>query len=182
MNLTAIILSGGKSSRMGEDKGLMTLDGKSMIQHVIDAIEPLVNEIIIISNSKEYKRLGYPVYEDIIKEKGPLAGIYTGLCYSKNNTNIILSCDVPYINKQIISFLLDHSEGFDITIPEKNGKTHQLMGIFSGSCLTELKKLIDNDCLKLKTAFETLNLNVIDANQFDDKLFTNINTKSDIDN
>ncbi len=180
MKRTAIILAGGKSSRMKKDKGLMLLEGKPMIQYVIDLIKPLVNELIIISNQQEYTQFGFPVYEDLIKEKGPLAGIYTGLYYSKSATNIVLSCDTPYITSELISLLLEKSKGYDITIPKKDNKTHQLIGIFSKNCMEKFKNCVENNQLKAKVAFDSLNMNIVDANRFDYKLFTNINRQSDI--
>ncbi len=83
MQATGIILAGGKSSRMGEDKGLVLLNGKPMIQYVIEALKGVVSDIIIISNNASYNKFGIPVYPDIIKDKGPVGGIFTGLHHSK---------------------------------------------------------------------------------------------------
>lgn len=164
---------------MGEDKGLMELDGRPMIQHVIDEVKQISNEIIIISNHPVYEQFGCPVYADEIIGKGPLAGLYTGLNKSASQKNIVLSCDVPFITMELIQFLIDHFYDFDITIPEKGGKTHQLIGVFDKSCIDSFKKDLDNNQLKLISAYENLNLNVVNANQFDEKVFSNINTKDD---
>ena len=75
MDITGIILSGGKSLRMGQDKGLMSLDGKFMIEHVIDHIKPLCKQILISANQEEYHKFGYPVVRDEIKDIGPAGGI-----------------------------------------------------------------------------------------------------------
>jgi len=181
MKLTAIILAGGKSFRMGEDKGLMLLGGISMVQHVIDGVKSLVDKILIVSNKKEeYKHMGYPVYEDLIRDKGPLAGIYTGLFHSQTKMNIVLSCDIPYVTEELIKYLIEKSGNYDITIPIKGSKTHQLIGVFNRNCLASFKNSINKDELKLTSAFENLNLNIVDANHFDEKLFANINSKHDI--
>lgn len=182
MSKTGIILAGGKSSRMNQDKGLMLLNGKPMIKHVIDTLKTIVDEIIIISNSTEYKQFGYPIFSDLIKDKGPLAGIYTGLYYSQSETNIVLSCDTPYINQELILHLLSAHQNHQITIPKKEEHTHQLIGIFSKSCETNFALSIEKDELKLIDTFKNLNLNIVDANQFDDHLFKNINTPSDLNN
>lgn len=179
MKIGAIILAGGKSSRMGEDKGLMLLDGKPMIQHMIDAVNTITDAVIIVANNEAYSRFGVPVFKDEIKDKGPLAGIYTGLKHSKAEKNIIVSCDTPYITQDLLQFLLNQSIGFDITIPQKEGRTHQLIGVFDKKCGNSFKVNIDNDRLKLITAYERLNLSIVDANHFDEHLFTNINSKDD---
>lgn len=180
MGKTGIILAGGKSSRMNEDKGLMLLEGKPMIQYVIDVLKPLVDEIIIISNNPDYQQFDFPVYSDLIKEKGPLAGIYTGLFFSQSETNIVLSCDVPYVNEELISFLLNEHQSHQITIPLKEERTHQLIGVFSKSCEAVFGISLEKEELKLLEAFKNLNLSIVDANHFDSQLFKNINTPNDL--
>lgn len=180
MERTAIILAGGSSSRMGEDKGLMLVDGKPMIQHVIDVAKGVVENIIIVSNNKEYEKFGHPVIQDEIKGKGPLGGIYTGLKNSKTQLSLVLSCDIPYVNASLLNLLISHSEDSDITIPRKDDVTHQLMGVFSKRCLIKFKNALDDDKLKLITLFEQLNLNIVDASHFSGRLFTNVNEKNDI--
>ena len=92
MEITGIILAGGKSSRMGTDKGLLLLNGKPMVKYVIDVLSKVTSKIIIIANNDEYKQFGYKVYSDLIKDKGPVGGIYTAMNYTNSNTNICISC------------------------------------------------------------------------------------------
>ncbi len=181
MSRTGIILAGGKSSRMNEDKGLMLLEGEPMIQYVITVLKPFVDDIVIVSNNVAYEQFGYPVYEDLIKEKGPLAGLYTGLFYSQSETNIVLSCDVPYVSEKLISFLIEKHGDCQITIPEKDGFTHQLISVFSKSCEPFFGISLEKDELKLLDAFKNLNLNVVDANHFEAQLFRNLNAPNDVD-
>ena len=182
MSKTGIILAGGKSSRMNQDKGLMILNGKPMIQFVINVLKPFVDEIIIVSNNSEYEQFGYPVYSDLVKDKGPLVGIYTGLFYSQSATNIILSCDVPYLNSDVVSFLCAKHIDCQITIPRIEGRTHQLIGVFSKSCTTHFVQSIEKEELKLLDAFKSLNLNIVDANHFNSDLFRNLNSPNDLVN
>lgn len=179
MNLTAIILAGGKSSRMGEDKGLMLFEEKPMIQHIIDRIKPLVNHVIIISDNSSYQQFGHPVFEDLIKGKGPMAGILTGLQHSTTNKNVILSCDVPFVNEVLIKLLIANAKNTDVVIPEKGNRTHQLIGIYDKSCTSLIKKELKNDQGKMIVAIEKLNYKIIDANHIDARVFHNINTKED---
>lgn len=179
-NINAILLAGGKSSRMGSDKGLLLLNNKPMLQHVIDAVQPLVDEIIIVSNQKEYKQFGFPVFEDSIKDAGPLAGIYTGLLASKTHQNIVLSCDVPYVSVELIALLIEKSLGFDVTIPKKNDRTHPMIGVYTQNCLPIFEKELEKQQLKVKLALEKVLLNIVDVSAFDDFNFLNINTKEDL--
>lgn len=179
MELTAIILAGGKSSRMGEDKGLMLFKGEPMIQHVINLVKPLVNSIIIISNNNTYQNFGYPVFEDVIKNSGPLAGILTGLQNTSTAKNLVLSCDVPNVNKELLQLLISEAKNVDVVIPEKENRTHQLIGIYDKSCTSIFKSELENDQRKIKLAIEKMNYKVVDANHIDTQIFHNINTKED---
>lgn len=180
MNVGAIILAGGKSSRMGSDKGLLLLEKKPLVAHVIETLRKLTPDIILVSNQEEYKDFGIPVYEDLIKDAGPLAGIYTGLTYAKNHKNIVLSCDVPLVSVELLSFLIENSINYDVTIPFNNNKTHQIIGVYDKSCVKVFKQELDNNQRKMKVALEKVKLNVVDANQFDAKEFTNVNTPAEL--
>ena len=180
MEFTAIILAGGKSIRMGEDKGLMFLNGKPMIQHVIDVVQALTHRIIIISNNSDYKKFNYPIFNDSVKNKGPLGGLLTGLENSTTAKNLVLSCDAPYVNKALIELLLFNSKNYDVVIPIKDKQTHQLIGVYDKNCLPILKKKIANNNLKIKTAIQEMNYKIIDANHIDTHVFHNINTKEDV--
>ena len=106
-HITGIILAGGKSSRMGTDKGFVLYKNKSFVQHIIEALQPLVTEIIIVSNNPDYDVFGIKRVNDIIENAGPLAGVYTGLHYSETENNLVISCDVPLINSETLTLLID---------------------------------------------------------------------------
>lgn len=176
LNVGAIILAGGKSSRMGIDKGLLLLNDKPMVAHVIGTLKQITDDIIIISNNAAYKVFGILVYEDLIKDAGPLAGIYTGLNHSKHGKNIVISCDVPFVSENLLHYLINFCTNYDVTIPVKNNKTHQVIGIYDKKCIPIFKNELDNNQRKIKVALEKINLNIVDANQFDEKEFINVNT------
>lgn len=180
MDFGAIILAGGKSSRMGNDKGLLMLNNKPMIAHVMETLNQLTSDIIVVSNQEEYNGFGLPVFEDMIKEAGPLAGIYTGLSHSKHKKNIVVSCDVPFVSVELLTFLLENSLDNDVTIPLKNNKTHQVIGVYDKGCVEVFKQELDNNQRKMKVALEKVKLNVVDANRFDELEFTNVNTPSEL--
>ena len=179
-DIGVIILAGGKSSRMGEDKGLMVLFGKPMIEYIIDIVDQLSTDIVIVANNEEYSRYDYPIYSDIYPEKGPLGGLHTGLTKSKHEINIVLSCDVPYVKTDLLQFLLSKSKNHDITIPLFEDRTHQLIGIYKKSCLATFEKSIKMDKLKISSIFTQLDVNVVDCNEFDKINFKNLNSKRDI--
>lgn len=184
MELSAIILAGGKSSRMGSDKGLIPLKGKPMIQWVIDAVRPITKNINIIANEnlEQYKVFGFPVFTDIQQGKGPLTGIYTGLHHTPSENNIVLSCDSPNVSTALIQCLITHHNGYEVSIVKKAGKTHPLIGIYNKSCLRTFKQLLNQNQLKVMAALENVHLNVVDGNRFEHHTFANVNTPSDYEN
>ncbi|MBK7181642.1 MAG: molybdenum cofactor guanylyltransferase [Bacteroidetes bacterium] len=178
--ITGIILAGGKSSRMGTDKGVVELNNKKIIQYVVDVLNEVVSDLIIIANNRNYDYLGCRIYNDLIKEVGPLGGIYTGLYYSETEYNLIVSCDTPYLKKEILNTLIDAiSQGdYDLIIAKENNSIHPLCAIYSKRMMKKLETYISKNELKLKEIVKDFKTKTIDFNS--STAFTNINTKEDL--
>lgn len=176
-NITAIILAGGKSTRMGSDKGLMKLNDITFIQHILDAVKTHVNEILIISNNEKHNTFGLKRYDDIIPNVGPLGGIYTGLHHSKTEVNLVISCDVPMINSELISELLrNYSSEFDVIQTKSNEKTMPLVALYRKRCAVEAEKLIKEGQLRVRAFVASRKVKTVDlSKRFETQLF-NINT------
>ncbi|MBL1232700.1 MAG: molybdenum cofactor guanylyltransferase [Flavobacteriales bacterium] len=180
MQVGAIILAGGKSSRMGVDKGLMLLNEKPMVQYVIDTVKLIADELIIVANNEEYKKLGYKVIPDEIENAGPLAGLCIGLKQASYHYNFVLSCDVPFVTKEMLSLLKQEVVGYDAAIFEKANHLHPLIGIYSKNCLPAFEVALNNKELKLKTVLHHVNVKKIEGTLFSDKFFKNINSTLDL--
>lgn len=185
MKVTAIILAGGKSSRMGTDKGLVLLNRKPMIQHIIEAVQKTeINDILIISNNLAYKQFGLPVYSDIIKESGPLGGIYTGLVNSTTSRNMILSCDIPFINDEVMNVLLEDQSQSPITVLKYKDRIHPLIGIFNTSIIPDLQAQISKNNLKVRELIQFKNATILDLETkilgIQSQVVANVNTKEDL--
>jgi len=184
IHATGIILAGGKSSRMGEDKGLVLLNGKPMVQYIIEVLKEVVSDIIIISNNESYTKFGIPVYADIIKDKGPVGGIYTGLYNSTTELNFCISCDVPMISSDFILWLLKRSGNASITLPMYKDKVHQMIGVYSKQVLSNFKESTEKGHLKLSQVNSDMACEIIDIEKeyanFDELIFSNINTKNEL--
>lgn len=179
------ILAGGKSSRMGTDKGLMMLNGKATVQHVIEQMQPAVDKVIIVSNNPDYKKFGLEVIGDLIKDIGPAGGIYSALSHANSNYVFIMSCDMPFINSGAIKLLIEKSNQLQITLPEYENRIEPLFGVYSKECLPQLEKLIHQGTIKLQdlvSQFELLKVNVDNNELFHESFFMNINTKEDFEN
>lgn len=179
MDVSAIILAGGKSSRMGQDKGLMDLDGKPMIQHVIDAVKPITNDIVIVSNQEGYDQFGYTVVEDEIKDCGPLAGIVTGLKNVQSEQAIVLSCDVPHITEELLALLLDSPD--DIILLRSEGKAEPLIARYGVHCARIFETAILDGTRKVTDAFEYIEVTYVDIPADYLKFVKNVNTQQDLE-
>ena len=182
-NITCIILSGGKSSRMGEDKAFMPLSGKPIIEILIDKLSLLFKDLIIITNSPQlYKKYGLKTYADILKDRGPLGGIHAGLTYSKNRYSFVVACDMPYVNLELVRFMSATIEGYDLVVPEENGQFEPLCAFYSKNCIKTIEDQLHKNNLKIRDFFSFLKVRTITENEIaafdaEGKCFVNINTR-----
>lgn len=185
-NITGIILAGGKSSRMGFDKGLMNVNGKNSIEYAVEALEPITERIIIISNNDSYDYLGLPVYEDIVKGKGPIGGIFTGLTVSDTEKNLVVACDMPFISSELLEFILENTEFYEIALASFENKIQPLCGYYLKETAMRLRELISDDILKMQEAIQFFHYKKIAVNKaikfYTPELSMNINTPMELKN
>ncbi len=144
-NVTGIILSGGKSSRMGSNKSLLKIGELTIIEKVRDLMQSIFSEVILITNDPaDYNFLNIPIFEDMFKRKGPLAGIHSGLTHSSSEKNFIISCDLPFIIKEMIKYLVDFKTEKLITVAKSNGYIQQLAGRYAKECAYEAEKILSD--------------------------------------
>ena len=181
-NIEIIILAGGKSKRMGEDKSLMKLNGKSFLQHIIEACEHISKSIAIVGKKNVHQKYGYPVYEDIYQNLGPLGGLYTGLMKSDYDVNLVLSCDVPLIKTDLLLKLLDAWEDeFDQIQFSANGKKMPLLALYKKECLVLCLEQIEKGDLKMMHFVERLKHKTIPIDGDETLLISNINTREELE-
>ncbi len=184
IKITGIILAGGKSSRMGYDKGLAIVHGKKIIECVYEVLKQVTDNVIIISNTHSYDDLGLLVFEDIYKDKGPLSGIYTGLFNSTTQDNLIVACDMPFVSIEILNFILNNSSGKQIVIPIVNGNMEPLCGFYKKEITRNLKELIEKEILPVHEVvryFNILELSIEGKKMIQSSVFTNINSPDDLE-
>ena len=142
---TAIILSGGLSKRMGENKSLLKLNEKTIIEHSVELMKSLFSNVILITNTpKEYEFLNIPIFEDIYKNKGPLAGIHSGLFHSKTEDNFVISCDTPLMSSSVVKYIVNYKTQKLITLCKADGYIQQLVGVYSKSLVPIIETIFDN--------------------------------------
>jgi len=184
--MNAIILAGGKNERMAKEKAFLKFEGKSIIEIVIEKVQPLFEEVIVVTKfPQKYEHLKVKVVKDVISYCGPLGGLYSGLKKSKSRYNFVTGCDMPFLKIPLIKHLIDNCRGNDITIPKFNGFLEPLCAIYSKNCLGVIKEKLDENNFAIRSFFSKVRMKYIlkkNLLKFDPDLisFFNINTPKDI--
>jgi len=185
--LTAIILAGGKSSRIGsdKDKAILKLNGKRLIDIVISKLKRIVGDNIIIVGPPEK----YPSYKkvvpDLFNQKGLLVGLYSGLKSSASRYNLVVGCDMPFLKLELLQYMRDKIDSNDIIIPRyAKSYVEPLCAIYSKDCLEVMKRNIKAGILSIRRIFPYLKVKYIEEKEIkrvDPELnsFFNINFKED---
>lgn len=181
MKATGIILAGGKSSRMKFNKAFAEISGVPVINIIINKFARLFDETIIISNEPElYEHLGLAVYKDIYPRMGPVSGIHSGLCHARYDKTFICACDMPFINMDLVEYMISLLGDYDSVVPEIDSYLQPLSAVYSRKCIPILEACLKEDRVKLVRIFEELNalvLNRSDLERFGivEEIFLNVN-------
>ena len=184
---SAIILAGGKNTRIARDKAFIQLPrGETILQNTLNILQKIFPEIIIVTNQKEaYLKFNVQVVEDLIKESGPLGGIFTGLCYSTSKHNFVVACDMPFIKPGLIRLLLDESGTSDVVIPQIDEEVEPLFALYSKNCIPVMFEHLQKQNLKIREVIGKLQVKKIgekDIDRLDPQhlSFFNIKTEEDL--
>jgi len=182
--ITGVILAGGKSSRMNFDKGLIKLNGKVLVQYSIETLQAVFEQVVINTNQPEYAQFGLEIWEDTIKDIGPLGGIYTSLQRSHNDYCFVLACDMPFVDSAIVQKIISESNGFDIVIPYTTDGYEPLCALYSKNILPIVQKMISETNYKMQNLIHNVNTKTIDFTDFISSYrknpFHNINTQKEL--
>jgi len=174
---------------MGRYKALETICGKSLLERVIERLKPVSSQLLIVTSQEQSELLAScetEVVVDIYPGKGPLGGIYTGLLASESPYSIVVACDMPFLNIELLHYMAELSRGFDAVIPRLGeGKIEPLHAIYSRNCLNTIKTELEHNHLKIYQALDRLRIRYIEraeCQRFDPQLlsFFNTNFPSDL--
>ncbi|MBL4587162.1 MAG: molybdenum cofactor guanylyltransferase [Flavobacteriales bacterium] len=178
--ITGIILAGGKSTRMGIDKGLMRLDGKPMIQHILDPMAKICQRILIVSGNQMYGMFGFELVNDEASDYGPVMGILSGLRQSKTERNLILSCDSPFVTFELMKQLVLLSDETDVVAAHSEKEIHPLIAVYNRNCIPIFEKAVADDEHRLRTVLEKLKVEELKVESSSEHQVRNINTQTDL--
>ncbi len=177
-NLTGIILAGGKSSRMGENKALVLFQNRRMIDI---AREKLINytDILLVSSNKPIPEFEGQLVPDVVSEIGPIGGLYSCLQESATELNMVIPCDVPLLPASFYEQLLPHTTNYDVVIPRlPDGKLEPLIGFYKKSNLIVIEQMIATHDYKLIHLFDKVQTYYLDIQET--YMFKNVNTPTDL--
>ncbi len=189
--VSAFILTGGASSRMGKAKGLLEFGGEPLILRIARTIEPLVSSVTAAGPSERYAALGLQVIEDqqfgiAGESSGPLAGIASALSASRTDWNLILACDLPYISREWLDWLLARTtvSNGQIVMPRTEGGSEPLAAVYRRECAEPIIAALHRGVRKVTDATEHLRTEFVTEREWhhidpDGRVLRNMNTPED---
>ncbi|MES9826535.1 MAG: molybdenum cofactor guanylyltransferase MobA [Candidatus Thiodiazotropha endolucinida] len=185
--VTAVILAGGRGRRMGgEDKGLIELNGRPLVQHVISAIQPQVATILINANRNQerYAAFGYPVITDsLLDYQGPLAGFITAMQAIETEHMLTLPCDGPLVPPDLVERLYEarQSAGADIAVAHDGDRLQPVYALIPKRLADSLQRYLDRGDRKIDLWYEEHRVAHADFSDIP-RTFINVNTLQERDN
>jgi len=190
--LTGVILAGGENRRIPALKGFLSVEGKAIIERSIETLTRTLGKTVISTNMPErYFCFGLPVIGDIIREKGPIIGIFSALAATREDAVFVVACDMPFVNGKLVRYMVESFGGalmrgacVDAVIPVFGGKTEPLFGIYTRRVMDTIEWMIHHRRKGLIAMLEDLRVQYItdgEVRALDPKgaSFININTFED---
>lgn len=176
--ITGIILAGGKSTRMGTDKGLMPFRGKPMIQHIINPMAKICERILVVSENSMYGMFGFELIKDEKPDYGPVMGILSGLRQSTTDRNLILSCDAPFVGFNLMKELVLKSDGANVVAACSSEGIHPLIAVYDRDCISVFEQAVASGEHRMRTVLKKLNVEELVVKN--ENLVRNLNAKEDL--
>jgi molybdopterin-guanine dinucleotide biosynthesis protein A len=180
--MTGIVLSGGENRRMGRDKAFLKIAGIPMIELVLRSLRGVCRDIIIVTNSPHlYAACGVFVVTDVFEKRGPLTGIYSGLLRSAEEHNLVVACDMPYLNPSLLAYMATQAPGHDVVVPVINGLYEPLHAVYNRGLVPVIEGQIRRDRQRIRELFANARMRCITEQEIDRfdperKSFKNLNT------
>jgi len=185
-DITAFVLAGGKSTRMGKDKAFVVLDGRTLLDRMLELARSVAAEVRIVGDRAKFAAFA-PVVEDIFPGCGPLGGIHAALRSSQTDLNLILAVDVPFVSAAFLEFLIARSRDSraTVTVVRTRDGFQPLCAIYWRAFADSAEKALREGHFKIDALFEQTQTEVIEeeklvATGFSLHIFRNLNTPEDV--
>jgi molybdopterin-guanine dinucleotide biosynthesis protein A len=185
--ISAVVLAGGQSSRLGRDKSFLLVDGQPLVVRTIQMLVTLSDDVVIVTNHPApYGPLALParLVPDERPGEGALMGLYSGLKAARHPHALVVACDMPFLNLSLLRHMLHLAEGCDVVIPRVDGWLEPLHAIYSKACLLPIDRLLAQGKRQIIAFFPKVRVCYVEeeaVNRFDPNhlSFVNVNTEED---
>jgi molybdopterin-guanine dinucleotide biosynthesis protein A len=185
--ISAVILAGGHSTRLGRNKAFLKVNGQPLIERIIDRLAQVSDEIIIVTNDVErYEHLEATVVADMYPGKAALGGIHSGLQTASHFHSLVVGCDMPFLNVPLLRYMQGLTAGHDVVIPRVAQYVEALHAIYAKSCLPHIERQLEVGELQIMGLFSTVRVAYVEQEEievFDPEhlSFFNINSQADLE-
>jgi len=187
-DLSAFVLAGGKSTRMGEDKAFLRVSGETLLDRALRLAATITENVRIVGDQKKFAAFQYPVIADIYPDRGPLGGIHAALAFSESDLNLVLAVDMPLLNSSWLSFLVQQSQqsAATVTVPNAGGRFQPLCAVYRKSFAEIAEESLQAGRNKIEPLFQQVSCNAIVEKEltqagFSLDIFRNLNTREDLE-
>lgn len=176
---SAVLLAGGASSRMGRDKSLVLVDGKPLIQRVLEQLSRRFEDVLISTNEKEkYAFLEARCVADLVPGHGPLMGIRTAVEAARHDRVFVTACDIPVLDEDTVERMLVLAEDFDCVVPRSRAGAEPLFAVYRKSALPAMGEVLDSGERRIRAVFPRVRTHVFDLGPAE--WYRNLNTREDL--
>lgn len=185
--ITVAIMAGGKSSRMGTDKSFVLVNGRPLIEGVIEAVAGLGTETLLITNKPDaYAQFNLPMVGDVYPDHGSLGGIFTAVHAAAHPHTLVVACDMPWLNRPLLEYMISLRQTADIIVPRWEKYPEPLHAIYSKACLDPIEAKLKAQQLKITGFFGQVDVRFVareEIERFDrnGRSFANINSPEDLE-
>lgn len=185
--ITAFVLAGGKSSRMGSDKAFVRLGEETLLSHAMKVASAVAREVRIVGDAKKFAAFGQ-VVEDVYRDRGPLGGIHAALSSSATDLNLMLAVDLPSVASNLLVYLLlrARKSAAMVTVPRTGGGLQPLCGAYRRGFAEVAEQSLRDGKNKIDSLFERIETCVIEEDElvragFSIEMFRNLNTPEELE-
>lgn len=164
MRVTGVVQAGGRSVRMGgRPKALIELGGMRIIERVLDAVAPVVDDVLIVTNTPElYEFLRLPMVGDVYPDHGSLGGIFTGLRAAAGEAAFTVACDMPFLHRDVVRMVVERAGEADVVIPRVGAQLETMHACYAKACLPHIERRLVARQLRIVGFLESVSVLEID--------------------
>ena len=176
--------------RLGRVKALERINSQSLIERTIEYLSPPTQSVFVVTSQEQFgiiaaAQLKAKTIVDLYPGKGALGGIYTGLASADTFYSLVVGCDMPFLNRDLLCYIIDHASNFDAVVPRVHRMLEPLHAVYSKGCLAPIREMMERDSLGISGLFNLVKTRYVGEDEiakFDSRYFSflNINTLADL--